>query len=347
MRTYLYEMVTGGGAMLPSALIQEDSCLNELADFHQVSNLITDGAQMLRQLVQLYLNLPGIDVWVSVDSRLAEFGQQLKGLTNDAGVSPMVLFAEPQTPWAVFDECCLGADRTLIVAPELGSLLETAVGRCLAVGGNLLGPDRRLRELGIDKIALHRWADDIGLPMPAWGILENGKLTGKMNAEDSLLKPVTGTGGVGICPLDLEGPPGGIWLVEQRVTGIPVSVSVILTDQGPVLLPPCYQDLGGEHGFEFTGAWLVDDVSHQSRAWRLAEAVLNRIPLGQSRGWIGLDLMLGHGSQEDMLIEINPRITASIEVLSDLEAFQPYQWSRFTNVKELMFAATTGKWLST
>ena len=128
MRVYLYEMVSGGGAFLPSGVTHEDTCLAELEDFHQFPNLIADGSRMLEQLVRLFLNLPDFEVWISVDSRLKSFGEHLQTITNSAGISPMVLFADPATPWAVFEECCRGADRSILVAPELANLLETAVG---------------------------------------------------------------------------------------------------------------------------------------------------------------------------------------------------------------------------
>ena len=78
MRVYLYEMVSGGGAFLPAAVTNGDTCLAELGDFHQVPNLIADGSQMLEQLVRLFLNLPDFEVWISVDSRLKSFGEHLR-----------------------------------------------------------------------------------------------------------------------------------------------------------------------------------------------------------------------------------------------------------------------------
>ena len=121
---------------------------------------------MLEQLVELFLLMPDVEVWVSVDSRLKQFGQQLKERTGVDGNQPFVLYADAQTPWAVFEECCRGADWTLIVAPELGGLLEDACGRCVVSGGRLLGSGLKLRQLGIDKQRLHLWADNHDIPMP-------------------------------------------------------------------------------------------------------------------------------------------------------------------------------------
>jgi predicted ATP-grasp superfamily ATP-dependent carboligase len=343
MRVYLYEMVSGGGAFLPSSVTREDSCLAELDDFHQVPSLITDGSRMLEQLVRLFLNLPDFEVWISVDSRLKSFGQRLQSITNTVGDSPMVLFADPTTPWAVFEECCRGADRTILVAPELANLLETAVAKCLIAGGSFFGADRKLRKLGIDKIALHRWAEEHHVEMPAWGTSVDGVMIREVDSTNAICKPVMGTGGVGVRWLHGDLPRIGTWLIERVVPGKAVSVAAILTSEGPVLLPPCYQSLGGEFGFEFQDGTVVKDPVHIERAWRLADEVFSELPLEASRGWIGLDLILGEGPGKDVLIEVNPRITSTIENLASLAEFVPYQCDKSTNVSELMLAAAVGK----
>ena len=56
-----------------------------------------------------------------------------------------------------------------------------------------------------------------------------------------------------------------------------------------------------------------------------------------------LDLILGEKEEDDVLIEVNPRVTSTIEILNTLDAFVPYQSNRSTNVTELMLAAATGK----
>ena len=343
MRVYLYEMVSGGGAFLPAAVTNEDTCLAELGDFHQVPNLIADGSQMLEQLVRLFLNLPDFEVWISVDSRLKSFGEHLQAITNSAGASPMVLFADPTTPWAVFEECCRGADRSILVAPELANLLEIAVGKCLIAGGKMLGADKKLRKLGINKFALHRWAEEHHVEMPAWGLLVDGEISGGVDLVNAICKPVMGTGGVGVRLLDDDFPHVGSWLVENVVPGKSVSVAAIVTAEGPVLLPPCYQSLGGEFGFEFQDGAVMKDPVHIERTWRLAHKVFSKLPLEESRGWIGLDLILGEESDKDVLIEVNPRITSTIEAVASLAEFVPFQSDKSTNVSELMLAAAIGK----
>ena len=343
MRIYLYEMVTGGGAFLPSSVAREDTCIAGLDDFHQLPNLISDGSSMLEQLVRLYLEMPDVEVWVSVDSRLKTFGRKLHAMENAEGENPVVLFADPLTPWAVFEECCRGADHTILVAPELADLLETAAAKCLIAGGSLLGADRKLRKLGIDKIALHRWANEHNIPMPAWGTLVDGVASIEQELFGMLCKPVMGTGGVGIRFADSALPERGTWLLESKVPGTAVSVSAVLTEDGPVLLPPCYQQFGGEFGFEFQEAEIVDDQEHILRSWNLADEIFAVLPLERSRGWIGLDLVLGENANEDFLIEINPRITSTIETVASITEFVPYQWDRSTNISELMFAAAIGK----
>ena len=343
MRIYLYEMVSGGGAFLPSSISGLETCLDGLDDFHQVPNLISDGSRMLTQLVQLFLQMPEAEIWVSVDSRLQTFGRQLQTLNNLAAKPPVVLFADPVTPWAVFEECCRGADKTILIAPELGALLETAAAKCVIAGGTLLGADRQLRKLGIDKIELHQWAEEHDILMPVWGTLVDGEPSLEVVPSKTICKPVRGTGGVGVRFADNNLPDVGTWLLEEEVPGIAVSVAAVVTEDGPILLPPCYQQFGGEFGFEFRNAEIVDQEEHIRRAWNLADEVFRSLPLEESRGWIGLDLILGEHVDEDVLIEVNPRITSTIDTVASLAEFNPYQWDRSTNVRELMFAAAMGK----
>ncbi len=343
MRVYLYEMVSGGGALLPAAITAEDTGLADIQDFHEIAPLISDGSQMLEQLVELFLEVPDVEVWVSVDSRLKQFGQQLMERTGPDGNQPFVLYADPQTPWAVFEECCRGADWTLVVAPELGGLLEDACGRCVVSGGSLLGAGLKLRQLGIDKQRLHHWADNHNIPMPPWGIAEAGASDFNWSPSKTLVKPIQGTGGVGIRVVGDSLPSEGKWLLETIVPGIPVSVVVNLTKEGAVLLPPCHQILGGAGGYEYLSAELLEHEGHKQRAWDLSRRVLNELPLGGSCGWIGLDLMLGDNPEEDLLIEINPRVTSTISVLAELESFVPDQWSKSTNLTELMSEEINGK----
>ena len=58
MRIYLYEMVSGGGALLPANITRKDTCLSALDDFHRIPSLVSDGSKMLEQLVQLFLRMP-------------------------------------------------------------------------------------------------------------------------------------------------------------------------------------------------------------------------------------------------------------------------------------------------
>ena len=219
--------------------------------------------------------LPDFEVWISVDSRLKSFGERLQAITNSTGASPMVLFADPTTPWAVFEECCRGADRSILVAPELANLLETAVGKCLIAGGKLLGADKKLRKLGINKVALHGWAEENHIDMPAWGVLVDGEISGE-SVVNAVCKPIMGTGGVGVRLLDDDFPHVGSWLIEN-VVGNSVSVAAIITAEGCVVTT-LLSIVGGEFGFEFQDGAVIKDPAHIERAWRLAQESFSKLP---------------------------------------------------------------------
>ena len=121
-----------------------------------------------------------------------------------------------------------------------------------------------------------------------------------------------------------------------------MSVVANLTKEEAVLLPPCHQILGGKGGYEYLSAELLEHEGHLEER-KIIATCTRRITLGWFIGWIGLDLILGDNREEDFLIEINPRVTSTISVLSELESFVPDQWSRSTNLTELMSEAMSGK----
>ena len=59
---------------------------------------------MLEQLVELFYLMPDVEVWVSVDSRFETVQTATEGANGVDGNQPFVLYADAQTPWAVFEE---------------------------------------------------------------------------------------------------------------------------------------------------------------------------------------------------------------------------------------------------
>jgi predicted ATP-grasp superfamily ATP-dependent carboligase len=338
VKLFIYEMVCGGGATLPADC---DGELAQLDDFLTLPALVADGSAMLLAVAQCCQTLPAVEIVVTVDSRL----ESLVRLLKSRGVTVQVVDA--RDPWSQFLQVGRDADKCIVIAPELNSLLSVAVEKCNACGcGKLIGPDQDLLAIGVDKVLLHHWADIHEIRMPDWTHMRGGNGDVSHLDDTLVLKPINGTGGIGMRKISSHGlPSDGEWLVEEFVRGESYSVSAIFHQDGFTMVPPWRQELGGADGFEYVGGSICDDenVIERLNAW--AVAVFNSLPRANSRGWISLDAIVA--VEEIYLIEVNPRITASFDSLCELASFVPYQELQSTNVTELMSAAIWGNERST
>ena len=114
-------------------------------------------------------------------------------------------------------------------------------------------------------------------------------------------------------PADWEScfPCGRELRVERYCRGLAASVAVLPGPAGGLILPPCLQRLSADGTFAYRGGWVLDDERLIRRAHALAERV---VPLlAGCTGFVGLDLVLGaaEDGSEDVVIEVNPRLTTS------------------------------------
>lgn len=338
MKLFIYEMVCGGGATLPSDC---DGELTQIDDFLTLPSLVADGSAMLLSVAQSCQTIPTVEIVVTVDSRLESLARTLesRGFT--------VQMVDARDPWSQFYDACRDADRCIVIAPELNSLLLLAVEKCNVCGPEkLIGPNQDLLTIGVDKVLLHQWADVHDIRMPSWAHLLGGE--GDVSHIDGtlVLKPINGTGGIGMRTITSHClPSDGEWLVEEFVRGESYSVSAIFHQGGFTMVPPWRQELGGPHAFEYVGGSICDDENLIDRLNKWAFVVFSSLPSENSRGWISLDAIVT--AQEIYMIEINPRITASFDSLSELSNFVPYQELQSTNVTDLMSAAIWGNERST
>jgi uncharacterized protein len=161
-----------------------------------------------------------------------------------------------------------------------------------------------------DPLAVSKVLRQAGLPCPevrldARGLPRDGGW---------LVKPLDSAGGRGIRPL---GPgtstPDRASYFQQRIEGTPLSAVMLGDGANSQLLGVTWQWVG-RPGAEFAykgsvGPWPLSSAE-QSRIARLGRALASAFKL---RGLFGIDLILKDG--EPWPVEINPRYTASIEVL--------------------------------
>jgi predicted ATP-grasp superfamily ATP-dependent carboligase len=133
----------------------------------------------------------------------------------------------------------------------------------------------------------------------------------------AILKPADGAGSLGVQWLadrtarynvDLLGASPRL---EQYHPGIPASVAVLCGPHQQVALPACLQSLSRDGRFRYLGGSTPIPQHLDGRARSIAVRALEGMP--GLRGYMGVDLVLGeHDSgRDDLVIEVNPRLTTS------------------------------------
>jgi len=293
MRIFLYEWVTGGGLVeqsgsLPqSLLIEGASMLSALAaDF----NAIDDAQAVVLKDIRLDdLPLPNCEI-IEVHSDSHHHGE--------------------------FEQLAAEADHTLVVAPEIDDILYHTLERARAAGARLLASDAEFILLTSDKhkTALH--LQRAGVPVPEAVVIAADKERLPHDfTYPAVIKPVHGAGSQHTLLVASAGdePPPYPWprRLEQYCPGMAMSVAFLCGPAHRTALPACHQHLSSDGRFSYTGGALLQDLQLARRATTLAERALDALPA--AIGYVGLDLVLGKlaDGSEDVVIEVNPRITTS------------------------------------
>jgi predicted ATP-grasp superfamily ATP-dependent carboligase len=137
-----------------------------------------------------------------------------------------------------------------------------------------------------------------------------------------LLKPRDGAGSQGIRRIESPGAAPNClaagWRLETFCPGVAVSVAILGGPRGIVALPPCRQYLSDDGRFVYCGGSLPLAAPLAERATRLAIRAAKT--LATPIGYLGFDLVLGAdpSGADDVVIEINPRLTTSYVGLGSL-----------------------------
>lgn len=292
MHFFLYEWCTGGGLVnepgaLPASLVREGAALAGVvaADLIRMA-----GARVsaLRDPRVVQLALHGCDV-VDVQSSAEHFDE--------------------------FERLAATADATILLAPEFDNILLKSARRVVACGGNLRSPAPEFIRLTADK---HKTCEQLaaaGVPVPTGRLLEPELKLPADFAYPAVLKPVDGAGSqdMFLVATSYDEPPPYAWprRLERYVPGLAASVAFLCGPEGRVPLLPCRQHISEDGRLRCRGGELPLATGLADRAAALADRALAALPTTQ--GFVDVDLVLGRDpvGDEDVVIEINPRLTAS------------------------------------
>ena len=299
MRTvFVYEHLTGGGMLT--------------TDERDIPpSLMREGTAMVQALATDFAAIGGIEVLLLQDHRLPRWHLPGCGVrTVDAPTEHIEAFVRSSA----------SADWTVVIAPEFDGILAEYCPRAVQAGGRLLGPSLEVVELCADKYTTAEHLLARGVPAPH-AQLYGPKLQFSNESFPAVIKPRWGAGSQNVClvgsaaeldaALTGANTKAGAWLIEPFYSGIAASVAVLCGPQQQLALEPCRQILSNDERFRYLGGSLPLRSDLAQRASSIAcRAVAT---LSQPLGYMGVDLILGEeadGSQ-DLVIEINPRLTTS------------------------------------
>jgi predicted ATP-grasp superfamily ATP-dependent carboligase len=299
VRIFVYEHITGGGTLMEGTLGPPGG------------TLLAEGAAMLRALVADFAAVEGVDVAVLRDARLEE--------TCASATEVRIVHNRTEYQHA-FDQLTAESDATIVVAPELRGALLRCCRRVVDLGGTLISPGPSAVECASNKLRVCQRLRELVVPVPRTQGIGVGDPLPHDFPYPAVIKPVDGAGSIDVrlvrSPDDWswDTNPAGHreWLLEQYHVGTPVSVALLCRPGGLHPLIPCRQRLDDLDTFTYRGGALPLPPPLARRAVRLARQAVGRTLPGVV-GFLGVDLVLGGDPSggEDVVIEINPRVTTS------------------------------------
>lgn len=293
MELLVYEHLTGGGL---------------LADHDAPwSTLAAEGQAMVTALTGDFARLGGVAVTCLRDGRVER--QPLPGCR-------WIEVNNADEHRREFDRCAAAADWTVVIAPEIDGNLLDRCRRVNEVGGRLLGPSLDLVALASNKQRTAERLQAAGLSVPRGRSFASGDAWPRDFHYPAVWKPRDGAGSVGILLVEdwrssARPPTGQAGRLEEFRRGLPASVALVCGPAGCTALPACRQHISDDGRLRYLGGSVPLPSPYAERAARLAERVIAAIE--KPLGYLGVDLVLGKSSDgsDDVVIEINPRLTTS------------------------------------
>jgi predicted ATP-grasp superfamily ATP-dependent carboligase len=291
------------------------------------SSLRTEGWAMLSAVLEDLARCPDVQASTLLDPRLRIEAKQLPA-------NIVAHFPQARTEEHAFRALASAADWSLVIAPESDDILAR---RCLVVeevGGRLLGPSLNASRWSADKVLLNQHWQALRIPAPR-----------SRSVYPLVYKPRFGAGSQATFLIHNEDELSAAerqareegWhdemMRQPHAVGLPVSVAFLAGPEQWHALPAVEQRLSSDGRFRYVGGCLPLSPLLDCRARALAERAARTVE--GWLGWFGVDLILGEAEDgsDDVVIEINPRLTTSYVGLRRLARF---------NLAEAMLAVVTG-----
>jgi predicted ATP-grasp superfamily ATP-dependent carboligase len=293
MHVFLYEWVSGGGLMEQPGRLP--------------ASLLAEGSAMISALSADFAAIEGCRVTVLRDMRVAELPLR----------RCEVVEVQSSSDWREeFERLAAKADWSLIIAPEFDDILRNTLTRARDAGARLLNASDDFVAVAANKqrTAERLHAANVAAPEAVLFEADEEHLPAHF-PYPAVLKPLDGAGSQNTLLMTgpHDEPPPYPWprRLERFYPGRAASVAALCGPAGRRMLPPCWQRLSDDGRFTYEGGAVVDVPELARRATALASRALDAMP--PVLGFVGVDLVLGSDpdGSEDVVIEINPRLTTS------------------------------------
>ncbi len=293
MHIFLYEWITGGG------LVEEPSPLPE--------SLLIEGQAMLTALATDFSVLPDTRVTVLRDARL-----DAMSLYKCEAIE----VHSREHHLEEFSRLAAEADHTVVIAPEFDAILADSVNLARKSGARLIAASDDFIAITSHKQRTAEHLAAAGVPVPEAILLDADveKLPVDF-AYPGVLKPLDGAGSqhTFLVMSRFDEPPPYPWprRLERFAPGIAASVAFLCGPKHRVPLAACRQHLTDNGRFGYLGGSLLWETELAERATKLTDRALAALP--PALGYVGVDLVIGQAEDgsEDVVIEVNPRLTTS------------------------------------
>ncbi len=224
---------------------------------------------------------------------------------------PCVRF-EPM--WSQWVRAAQGCDAAIIIAPETEGILAKAVGMLRAAEVPVVASTGDFLRITSDKWLCAKHFAQAGVPHPlTWEASELKQGVSQTAHGKLILKPRDGCGTQGVRLVNdfqqalAEANRSDI--VQPYISGIPASIALIVHHSSTTILPAVAQEIAIEN-CAYCGGHGPLNTDLQRRAMHLADQAMRAMPAAP-RGFVGLDIVLGETAADDVVIEVNSRLTTS------------------------------------
>jgi predicted ATP-grasp superfamily ATP-dependent carboligase len=298
MSVLVFEFVSGGGLYQCPGAPQP------------TGSLLVEGAAMVQALVEDLARSTAAPVTRLFDVRLAP------ALTprhqENVSLVPVDSGRDLETALRQNAQVC---DVTIVIAPESAGILLSTRDLVARAGGHWLGCSAQMLRWASDKTATIRRLAEHRVPGPS-GVQSLGA-PDQMPALPVVVKPNNGAGSEDIAWVRTAAEweaiewQDGAYRIERYCAGQPASLAVICGPRERRMLAPCLQTIDVEGRFAYRGGRVLAPGPLADRVLALGTAVLPA--LDGALGYVGIDLVLGAAAdgRDDVVLEVNPRLTTS------------------------------------